>query len=90
MAVHRDALLAEVLYQLEYYYDMVKEKGFAPVLDEWKALSCMLGESVEVTEPNRSFIGKAVDLDDNGNLLVQTERGIEKVLAGDVHVRAVQ
>lgn len=89
MTVHRDELLAEVLYQLEYYYDMVKEKGFAPVLEEWKTLSCMLGEMVEVHEPDRTFVGKAVDLDEDGNLLVQTERTTERVLAGDVHVRAV-
>lgn len=87
--VHRDELLSEVLYQLEYYYDMIKEKGFAPVLDEWKTLSCMLGEEVQVIEPNRTFNGKAIDLDESGNLLVQTDTGTEKVLAGDVHVRSL-
>lgn len=87
--VHRDALLAEVLYELEQCYNEVKEKGFSSVLAEWKTLSCMLGQDVCVAEANRSYVGVAVDLDENGNLLVQTENGMEKVLAGDVRVRSV-
>ena len=50
----------------------------------------MMGKEVEVSEPGRSFTGKAVDLDDSGNLIVETEAGRETVLAGDVRVRAVQ
>lgn len=87
--VQRGALLGEIVYQLEYYYELVNKNGFAPVLEEWKQLSCMLGKDVSVMEPGRSFVGKAVDLDENGNLLVLTESGMEKVLAGDVRVRSV-
>lgn len=88
--VHRQALLQEVLLQLERYYEIAETEGFKPILAEWKVLSMMMGKDVEVSEPGRSFTGKAVDLDDSGNLIVETEAGRETVLAGDVRVRAVQ
>lgn len=87
--VKQNELFVEILQQLEKYYAIVHEHGFAPVLEEWKTLSCMLGRTVEVTETNRSYQGKAVDIDDNGNLLVDTGQSVEHVLAGDVHVRSV-
>lgn len=88
--VDRAALLQGALKELEKGYDTAKKKGFAPILKEWKNLSCMLGADVTVTAINRSFTGQAVDLDDDGNLLVQTKDGLEKVLAGDIHVRPAQ
>jgi BirA family biotin operon repressor/biotin-[acetyl-CoA-carboxylase] ligase len=87
--VHRQTLLQEVLLQLERYYEIAETEGFKPILAEWKVLSMMMGKDVEVIEPGRSFKGKAVDLDANGNLIVETETGRETVLAGDVRVRAV-
>ncbi|MCH4178312.1 MAG: biotin--[acetyl-CoA-carboxylase] ligase [Megasphaera sp.] len=85
--VHRAALLQEVLRQLEAQYMLAKESGFAPILEEWKNLSCMLGQMVDVILPNTTFRGKAVDLDETGNLIVMTDEGPQKVIAGDVHVR---
>ncbi|MCH4167396.1 MAG: biotin--[acetyl-CoA-carboxylase] ligase [Megasphaera sp.] len=85
--VRRTELLQEVLVQLEQQYDLAKEAGFAPILEEWKTLSCTLGQDVEVSSVDTSFHGKAVDLDDNGNLIVYTEKGPQKVIAGDIHVR---
>ena len=50
----------------------------------------MLGKDVEVAMPDRTFSGTAFDLDESGNLLVRTDSGIERVLAGDVRVRPIQ
>lgn len=88
--VRRVELLQQFLAELETYYDLAREQGFAPILDEWKVLSCTIGRDVEVVSGDTSFTGKAVDLDENGNLLVATDKGVEKVLAGDVRVRPVQ
>ncbi len=85
--VQRNQLLADILQQLEQYYIVAQEQGFAPILEEWKVLSCTLGQEVKVIASDKTFSGKAVDLDENGNLLVDTGTAIEKVLAGDVHIR---
>lgn len=85
--VSRLALLETLLKEIEELYQTVCRDGFAPVLAEWRALSCMLGQDVTVTSIDKTFSGKAVDIDENGNLLVATPEGVEVVMAGDIHVR---
>ena len=85
--VSRLALLETLLKEIEGLYQTVCRDGFAPVLAEWRALSCMLGQDVTVTSIDKTFSGKAVDIDENGNLLVATPEGVEVVMAGDIHVR---
>ena len=38
---------------------------------------------------NENYIGKAVDIDKDGCLLVETKEGIQRVLAGDVSIRPI-
>ncbi len=52
-------------------------------LSIWKDLSCTLGRRVEITSASRKIKGLALDVDKNGALLVRTEKGIIRVLAGD-------
>lgn len=85
--VSRLALLETLLKEIEGLYQNVCREGFAPILAEWRALSCMLGQDVTVTSIDKTFSGKAVDIDENGNLLVATPEGVEVVMAGDIHVR---
>ena len=46
-----------------------------------------LGQEVRVLGIHESFVGKAVDIDEDGALLVDTEHGRRRVLAGDVSIR---
>ena len=48
-----------------------------------------LGQEVNVIGigDHESFAGKAIDIDEDGALLVETEKGVRKVLAGDVSIR---
>jgi BirA family biotin operon repressor/biotin-[acetyl-CoA-carboxylase] ligase len=87
--VSRLALLETLLLEIERLYDAVCRQGFSQVLAEWRTLACMLGQEVMVSSIDRTFSGKAVDIDENGNLLVATPEGVEVVLAGDIHVRPV-
>lgn len=87
-SVSRIDVLITLLAELEALYTQVCESGFAPVLNEWRKLSTTLGQVVDVFGINRSFSGTALDIDDEGALIVQTDAGLEKVIAGDVSVRA--
>ncbi len=86
--VERVQLLADVLYNLEDLYEQVLQKGFAPVLEEWRKYSCTLGQQVKVIAPDETYCGKALDIDADGLLIVQKEDGtVDKVIAGDVSIR---
>lgn len=85
--ISRLSLLSAVLAELEQAYEDVVQYGFSKMLDEWRRLSVTLGKNVNVIGSGREFGGRAVDIDDDGGLLVQTEVGLERVLAGDVSIR---
>lgn len=87
--VSRIDLFIKVLERLEEIYLQVKTGGFSVVLDAWRLESITLGHMVNVIGLDKSFVGKAIDIDNDGALLVETEQGVERVLAGDVSIRPI-
>ena len=86
--VSRVELLTDVLGYMEELYEKVLQDGFKPVLEEWKRYSATLGQQVKVIAPDETYIGEAVDIDEDGLLMVKRADGrIEKVIAGDVSIR---
>jgi len=55
-------------------------EGFTPVRERWRALSATLGAHVAVDGTG----GVARDLDDDGALLVEGARGLQRIVAGEV------
>jgi len=84
--ISRLTLLNAILVELEQAYDCVIQQGFSEMLNEWRELSVTLGEKVTVYGSGKEFSGKAVDIDNDGALLVETEGVLERVLAGDVSI----
>lgn len=83
----RAALLGAVCEEIERAYEQMLREGFAPILAEWKKYSVTLGQAVRVIAPDETYEGRAVDLDEDGSLIVETIAGIKTVLAGDVSIR---
>lgn len=84
----RVQLLCDILLNMEELYETAVSEGFGPVLAEWRKYSCTLGQEVKVIAPDMTYFGKAVDIDDEGLLIVRKEDGaLEKVVAGDVSIR---
>lgn len=86
-SVSRLDFLVALLQELDRLYLQVLTGGFSPVLEEWRSQSITLGRMVDVLGQAGSFAGEAVDIDDEGALLVRTAQGVERVWAGDVSVR---
>lgn len=85
--VDRVAFLQRVLQHMEDLYLDVLKNGFAGLLDQWRRYSITLGQEINVLGLQENFAGVARDIDDDGALLVETDGGIRRVLAGDVSIR---
>ena len=85
--VSRKDLLAAILGELEKEYSIAQDEGFDKVLDDWRALSVTLGQEVRIIFGDDSYTGKAVDIDRDGCLLVNTGSEVKRVIAGDVSIR---
>ena len=88
--ISRLTLLNRILFHLENLYTIALKEGFAPVFDEWRKYSITLNQHINVISSNETLEGVAVDIDDDGALLVNINGQIKRVLAGDVSIRPVQ
>ena len=89
--VNRNQMIQAILESMEeIYLEYIKDRDFRRVLEICKSRSVILGKQVRVLGLNEEFRGTAVDLDDDGSLLVKKDDGqVCKVLSGDVSVRGV-
>ncbi len=88
-SVPRLPLLLKLLEELDDIYARVREGRWGEVLSEWKSRSSTLGRFVRVETPEGAFTGVAVNVSEDGALLVRLEDGkIREFYAGDViHLR---
>ncbi len=83
--VSRVELLQEILRHLEKWYCILKEEGFSKIVKRWKELSNTLGRRVRVEGVGEYIEGQAMDIDENGSLIIRDDTGIKiKRMAGDV------
>jgi BirA family biotin operon repressor/biotin-[acetyl-CoA-carboxylase] ligase len=81
----RPVIVARLLEHLEEWLSLHETEGFGPVADRWRELSSTLGRRVRIDSGGASVEGDAVDLADDGALLVRVSGGVlVRVLAGDV------
>lgn len=84
-----EELLRVVLEDLEKIYDLYNLKGFTPILEKWKKYANFLGHKVEVTDGREKIKGLALDVDDEGALVLRLEDGkTRRVFVGDVSLQA--
>ena len=83
--VIRAQVAAELLNHLEKYYTILYEQGFAEIRRVWLANNITLGRRVKISTLNETFFGEALDMKEDGSLLVKREDGGEFTLVtGDV------
>lgn len=81
----RISFAREILRSFESWYKTLQQVGFDPVLDRWRELSCTLNKQITFRERDKEWSGKAIDIDNDGSLLVRLPDGkIVKRNAGEI------
>lgn len=82
---NRTQVFQAILRSLDKWYLRLYHHGFTRVMEEWKKRECTLNKRVRLTDPHGIIEGEAIDLDEDGALLVRKNNGIIfKKTAGDV------
>jgi BirA family transcriptional regulator, biotin operon repressor / biotin---[acetyl-CoA-carboxylase] ligase len=83
--VSRKEFVPCLLEALEKWYTLFLREGGKPVLDAWRERARIRGKAVKVTSFGETLFGRAVDVDSEGRLILETEKGERKnIVAGDV------
>ena len=78
----RDEIIKQILDNLSAYLD---GESF---MDEYRSRSNVIGKEILVIKPTESFLAKALEIDDDASLVVQTKDGrVEKLCYGEISVR---
>lgn len=86
--INRAKMTAAILNSWEKNYFEFLQNGFSKVRSAWKDYSINLGVEVTVNTIKDVIQGIALDIDQDGALLVEDLRGIvHQILAGDVSLR---
>ena len=85
----RYKIVQRFLKEFEILYKKFIEGGIAAITDDYRELCVTIGKEVSVIYPNRTINGRAIDINDNGELIVETDNGIIEVDSGEVSVRGI-
>ena len=70
--------------ELEKIYESLNKKDIKKIISEWTKRSSTIGKEVEIETVNGKIKGKAMKIDDDGSLVVNSNNKITKIIAGDV------
>lgn len=83
--ISRSRLTAELMNELNALYPQLESGGF---MAEYRARSNVIGRDVIVLRGNERRQAKALDIDDDGSLIVETPDGRREILhSGEISVR---
>ena len=84
--VERDLLLAAFLRHLGRRLGQVEAAGIPAIRDDWTQRAAGLGGVVRAVAGSRTTVGTALGIDEDGALLVATDQGTVRLVAGEVHL----
>jgi len=83
--VPRVELLRVLLLQLENRYQQLISGGFSEILEKVRSLSLVIGHDIQIDSVNGITNGQAIDIDNNGFLMVRDAMGnIHHVMSGEI------
>jgi BirA family biotin operon repressor/biotin-[acetyl-CoA-carboxylase] ligase len=84
--IDRAAFTARLLGAFDAAYDEFLRRGFARLRRRYEGYHALAGQGVSI-EGGKRIAGTVRGIDDDGALLVETGRGVERVVAGEVTLR---
>ena len=80
--ISRNALISEIINFFDLYF--IEKANY---IDLYKENSYVLGKDIKVIQNDKQFYAKAIDIDDNGSLIVQEQEKIIKLISSDISIR---
>ncbi len=83
--IDRTDLLIKIIIQLEKNLEILNKDNINGFLEKAKKLCNTINKTIKVSTINEEIIGKCVDLDKNGNLILQDLNGSKRtIFSGDI------
>lgn len=88
--VDRKKLLARILNNFENFYLLFRDNGETnQAIKICRDNSAVIGNQVQVINGSTKRVGKALDINDNGELIVEFDGKVETVFSGEISIRGI-
>lgn len=89
--IDRKALIADILNNFEILYtEFIQTNSIVTSVEICKKNSIFIGKDVKIIKFDKEFIAKAIDLDNEGQLIIEHSDGtIETVFSGEISMRGL-
>lgn len=88
--IDRNQLLAYILNHFESLYEPFKAKeDISRTIDICRENSAVIGREVRIIEYGTERIGKAIDLNEEGELVVDFNGKLERIFSGEISIRGM-
>ncbi len=85
-----DEILPYILMKFTDGYQLYKNKETrAQIIEQWREASKLIGQQVVLQNDDKKIFGTAVDFNENGEIIIQTEKGFETFSYGDLSLRLI-
>ncbi|MDP1676161.1 MAG: biotin--[acetyl-CoA-carboxylase] ligase [Bacteroidota bacterium] len=85
MVINRITLLQKILEELENRYEQLSYFPAQRLLNDWRMKALLFGKKITVLESEFSFTATAIDVAEDGSLIIETDDGRKRnIFAGDV------
>lgn len=84
LAPKPETALAAFVRHFDTWMRRWRQQGFSPVRDAWRASAFALGEPIQVRLETATLHGRFIDIDQQGELLLEVEGEQRRISAGDV------
>jgi len=82
-----DKIIKSIIKEFNKLYDHYNNEKYEKITNVWKKYSYTLGKRIKANTLSGIYTGKAVDIDDNCNLMLKLNNGkIKKIVEGDIFV----
>lgn len=76
-------ILDKIVQYLEALIKLIENKRKNNIIKLWRLYDTTLSRKVEIISDSKKIIGKAIDIDEYGFLLVETQNGIQRIITSD-------
>lgn len=87
----REVSLSEAFHtlirNLDHWYGLFLDRRYGEIISALKERSIVLGKEVKIIDDETELVGRAVDIDVDGALILETPKGRVRVLHGDISLR---
>ncbi|MBV4420210.1 biotin--[acetyl-CoA-carboxylase] ligase [Clostridium tyrobutyricum] len=90
-SIDRKIFLGTLINEFEKLYDEFQENfAVTKSIEICKKYSAVIGNDIKILHSGKEFYAKAIDIEENGELVVQYKDGsIEKLISGEISIRGL-